>query len=108
MVAAGFPNPTSGDVCRDLDSPDGVFVNGAVHPRAAAGNLVLCNCLRIIRAALAHDAAFILESPVSRASGSPYAIAGREKHASMWDTVPPDKALSDIFSGRRGGAQGIA
>eukprot|EP00962_Isochrysis_galbana_P035574 scaffold12208_cov133-Isochrysis_galbana.AAC.3 len=25
--------------------------------------------------------------PVSRASNSPYAIAGREKHASMWDTT---------------------
>jgi hypothetical protein len=71
----------SGDVCRDLDSPHGILVSGDVHPRAAAGNLVLCNCLRIIRTALAHDAAFILKSPVSRASGSPYAIGGRETHA---------------------------
>lgn len=79
-------------LCRDIDHPRGfILPNGEVNPTAKAGNEVLDACIAIIRAAAAHGAGYWLENPVSRGPG-PYAIAGREKHASMWE-YPEVKAL---------------
>jgi hypothetical protein len=77
----GAPGP-----CRDIDSPDGFVVKSTLDPRAAEGNFIVCNCLRVVQSALSHDAAFRFESPVSRGINSTHAIPGKEKHATLWDT----------------------
>ena len=55
------------------------------------GNTALDFAIHVSELVIAHGGFSFYESPVSRAAHSPFAIPGREDHASMWD----DEALSD-------------
>ena len=50
----------------------------------------------IMRAAHTGGAGIIIEHPVSRAEGSPFAIPGRERHSTMWDTSVMKKVGIDL------------
>ena len=70
--------------------------DGGVIPGAAAAIAGLKGVARVLIAAHEHGAGCIIEHPVSRRAGSPFAIPGRERHSTMWDT-DVGKALTKVL-----------
>ena len=59
--------------------------DGSLAPSVVLGNATLDFAISVSELVISHGGFSFYESPVSRAKGSPFAIAGREDHASMWD-----------------------
>ena len=67
--------------------------DGSFAPSVVLGNTILDFSILVSELAIAHGGFAFFESPVSRAAHSPFAIAGREDHAAMWDDPPLDEHL---------------
>jgi hypothetical protein len=79
--APGGPTPD-----RDLDNLLGVTdEHGRITNKAAYANRMADNATGVCSTAAAHNKTVVIESPVSRAAGSPYELPGREKHACYFD-----------------------
>ena len=89
----GAPGPE-----RDTDNVLGIpLPDGSIPLAASFANVVTEVACDAAEACAAHNGCVAFESPVSRAAGSPFAIPGREKHASFW-THPRIGAITRILS----------
>ena len=99
-------------VLRDIERPMGIPDAGGVLPKQVEeANLILSVAIDVAWAVVSTGGCFIIEQPVSRASGSPQSIPGREKHATL-STFPrlqkllhAYRSLSVVFEQCRVGAK---
>ena len=97
-VMASFPcstwsaaryEPGGPPVLRDSDNPVGFRdEQGRLPSSVLRANALVGNGVLVLRAAAAHGAACVVESPAWRGKGSPAALVGRETHASMLSYPP--------------------
>ena len=75
------------------------MVDGSLAPSVVLGNTLLDFAILISETVISHGGFSFFESPVSRAEGSQFAMAGREDHAAMWDD---DMLIEHLLAGRFG------
>jgi hypothetical protein len=74
---------------RNTDQPDGIRDSSGALPQVVQkANLVAVNTLKIVEAVAKRGGSFVIENPPYRGIGSPFAIKGRESHASLWQFTP--------------------
>ena len=70
---------------RNLTYPSGIpDASGNVPVSVTRANAIAKHAIAIATAVTGHGGRFIFENPVGRDANSPFAIAGREDHASLW------------------------
>ena len=76
----GSPSPL-----RDCDYPSGIpNADGSLPAAVETANIVADVACNAAHACAKHGGHVIAESPVPRGAKSPFAIVGRERHASFW------------------------
>ena len=91
-VEAEGPQPL-----RDCDNVLGIpLADGSLPSAAIAANAITDVACDAARACAAHGGHVVMESPVPRGAGSPFAIPDRERHASFWSHPSVITLVADL------------